>query len=249
MPRRIGTGTAFWCGVLGFALGGFFDGILLHQILQWHHLLSLVPAVTSLRAQVLWDGYFHALMYVLASVALVRLWWINRTREGRPKVAPVLIGFGLWHVVDAVLSHWVLGIHRIRTFSDNPLFWDVLWLVVFGLIPLVIGLVMKPPTTPPNRAASLSAMTIIALISGFWAFQPPSNQPAFTTVVFGGDRPMDRAMAAIVHTDASLVWSAPDMSVAVLEVDPAKKADLFRHGALLVSGSGTPAGCFGWSRP
>lgn len=25
-------------GLLGFALGGFFDGILLHQVLQWHHL-------------------------------------------------------------------------------------------------------------------------------------------------------------------------------------------------------------------
>lgn len=42
-----------WGTVLGFALGGFFDGILLHQILQWHHLLSLVPAVDSLRLQVL----------------------------------------------------------------------------------------------------------------------------------------------------------------------------------------------------
>lgn len=30
-----------WGAALGFALGGFFDGILLHQILQWHHLLSL----------------------------------------------------------------------------------------------------------------------------------------------------------------------------------------------------------------
>ena len=29
--------------VLGMALGGFFDGILLHQVLQWHHFLSLVP--------------------------------------------------------------------------------------------------------------------------------------------------------------------------------------------------------------
>ena len=26
--------------LLGMALGGFFDGILLHQMLQWHHLLS-----------------------------------------------------------------------------------------------------------------------------------------------------------------------------------------------------------------
>ncbi|WP_223252480.1 DUF2243 domain-containing protein [Paracoccus mutanolyticus] len=32
----------------------FFDGILLHQILQWHHLLSLVPGMADLRLQVLW---------------------------------------------------------------------------------------------------------------------------------------------------------------------------------------------------
>ena len=44
---------ARWAIVLGFALGGFFDGIVLHQILQWHHLLSLVPAVDSIRLQVL----------------------------------------------------------------------------------------------------------------------------------------------------------------------------------------------------
>jgi uncharacterized membrane protein len=28
--------------LLGFALGGFFDSILLHQILQWHNLLTNV---------------------------------------------------------------------------------------------------------------------------------------------------------------------------------------------------------------
>ena len=32
-----------WAGLFtGMALGGFFDGILLHQVLQWHHLLSAV---------------------------------------------------------------------------------------------------------------------------------------------------------------------------------------------------------------
>jgi uncharacterized membrane protein len=26
--------------ILGVGLGGFVDGIVLHQVLQWHHLLS-----------------------------------------------------------------------------------------------------------------------------------------------------------------------------------------------------------------
>ncbi|MFN4099033.1 MAG: DUF2243 domain-containing protein, partial [Pararhodobacter sp.] len=50
---------SFW---LGFALGGFFDGIVLHQVLQWHHLLSgYAPSdtATDLRFQILADGLFH----------------------------------------------------------------------------------------------------------------------------------------------------------------------------------------------
>ncbi|HCW19238.1 MAG TPA: hypothetical protein DHL02_15075 [Achromobacter sp.] len=60
LPRR-----RPWAGyLLGFGMGGFFDGILLHQILQWHHLLSGLSAATlaDLRVQVVADGVFHALM-------------------------------------------------------------------------------------------------------------------------------------------------------------------------------------------
>ena len=57
--------------VLGAGLGGFVDGILLHQILQWHHLLTSTntdnigvpyyPATTvhGLEINTLWDGIFH----------------------------------------------------------------------------------------------------------------------------------------------------------------------------------------------
>jgi uncharacterized membrane protein len=40
---------------LGFAFGAFFDGILLHQVLQWHHLLSLVQGdlYRDIRVQIL----------------------------------------------------------------------------------------------------------------------------------------------------------------------------------------------------
>jgi uncharacterized membrane protein len=54
-----------WAGfLLGFSLAGFFDGILLHQVLQWHHLLSDVQlaALRDIRAQLLADGLFHVLI-------------------------------------------------------------------------------------------------------------------------------------------------------------------------------------------
>jgi uncharacterized membrane protein len=34
-PFPVAAGLLF-----GLGLGGFFDGILLHQVLQWHHMLS-----------------------------------------------------------------------------------------------------------------------------------------------------------------------------------------------------------------
>ncbi len=247
VAQIIGRGWALWCGALGFALGGFFDGILLHQILQWHHLLSLVPAIADLRTQVLWDGYFHALMYVIASVALYRLWKLNRSGNGRNILSPLLIGFGAWHVADAVLSHWLLGIHRIRPESSQPLFWDLLWLVVFGLLPMVAGGLFRPPGPPKHRTVLVSVLSVIALISGVWALQPPAGQPGFTTAVFYGDAPAEKALGAIAATDAQLIWAAPDLSVVVLNLE-GRKSDLYRHGAVFVSGSLLPAGCFGWAR-
>lgn len=46
--------------LLGFGLGGFFDGILLHQVLQWHHLLINVksPFFQDIKNQILADGCF-----------------------------------------------------------------------------------------------------------------------------------------------------------------------------------------------
>jgi uncharacterized membrane protein len=50
--------------LLGLGMGGFFDGIVLHQLLQWHHMLTSAgyPAdsVPNLEVNTFWDGLFHA---------------------------------------------------------------------------------------------------------------------------------------------------------------------------------------------
>lgn len=182
-----------WAMLLGFALGGFFDGILLHQILEWHHLLSLVRGVTSLRTQLMWDGYFHALMYVLAVVALVGL-WRGRADPHRRMMGPaLLLGFALWHGVDAVLFHWVLEIHRVRLGAPFPLAWDLGWLATFGAVPLIIALIWSRRKVGPvdDRTSDLQPFLILAGVTGalaFWSLQSPPGQ-RFTTRVRGGDEP------------------------------------------------------------
>jgi Predicted membrane protein (DUF2243) len=47
--------------VLGVGLGGFVDGITLHQIMQWHNMGSAVLPPTTMDAMaqnMVWDGLF-----------------------------------------------------------------------------------------------------------------------------------------------------------------------------------------------
>ncbi len=243
-----------WGAVLGFALGGFFDGILLHQILQWHHLLSLVPQVDSLREQVLWDGYFHALMYGIAVIGLWGLWRARRNPaepQGRALLAALLLGFGLWHVVDALLSHWLLGIHRIRLDSSSPMLWDAIWFTAFGVVPLLLGWVLlRNPPLGGRGAGATTAILLAGLVtSGMaaWSLRNPGDQ-RFTTVVFAPwVRPAD-AINAVVANGGRLVWTDRQHAVMVVEVPAGRRRNFFGEGALLVSGAGLPNGCIGWSR-
>jgi uncharacterized membrane protein len=50
--------------VLGLGMGGFIDGIVLHQIAQWHNMGSAVVSpltMDAMRQNMLWDGEFHLL--------------------------------------------------------------------------------------------------------------------------------------------------------------------------------------------
>ena len=61
--------------VLGLGLGGFVDGITLHQIMQWHNMGSAVlpPKTMDAMAQnMVWDGLFHAATLVLTLVGVYR---------------------------------------------------------------------------------------------------------------------------------------------------------------------------------
>ncbi len=47
--------------LIGIGMGGFVDGIVLHQIAQWHNMLSnVVPPHTmdAMRVNMTWDGLF-----------------------------------------------------------------------------------------------------------------------------------------------------------------------------------------------
>ncbi|MES3025683.1 MAG: DUF2243 domain-containing protein [Pseudomonadota bacterium] len=136
-------------GVLfGLGLGGFFDGIVLHQILQWHHMLSSAgypPAsVANLQVNTFWDGLFHGLTYGFVVAGLVVLWRAARQSHarwsGKMLVGSMLVGFGSFNLVEGVVNHQLLGLHHVNETVARAqwIYWDMGFLA-WGAAMLVGG--------------------------------------------------------------------------------------------------------------
>jgi uncharacterized membrane protein len=133
--------------VLGLGLGGFIDGIVLHQILQWHHMLTgdnggePMDTVAGLETNTLVDGLFHMATWILVAAATVLL--LNAWRRGelappwRTHVGLLLVGWGVFNLVEGLIDHQLLGIHHVRDDLGAPLGWD-LGFLAFGAL-LVAG--------------------------------------------------------------------------------------------------------------
>lgn len=142
---------------MGLGLGGFVDGIVLHQLLQWHHLLTgdnggePSTTVAGLEANTLADGFFHLatwLLVVTAMLLTVRAW---QRRELAPPwrghVGMLLAGWGAFNVVEGVIDHQILGIHHVRDDLGAPLGWD-LGFLAFGALLLAGGLLLARDARP-----------------------------------------------------------------------------------------------------
>jgi uncharacterized membrane protein len=145
-PRE--TGPLVAAGILlGAGLGGFADGILLHQILQWHSMLSSVRPPTdlvSMKYNMVFDGLFHAFTWMTTAVGVARLWragarsdipWSTATFVGS-----LLVGWGLFNSVEGVIDHQLLGIHHVHPGSAE-LAWD-LGFIGSGVLMLLAGFVL-----------------------------------------------------------------------------------------------------------
>lgn len=143
--RRFPTAAGVF---FGLGIGGFFDGILLHQVLQWHHMLTSAgyPAdsVANLELNTLFDGLFHVSTYVFVLIGLVllwrsahrgHLWWSNRSLAGS-----LLVGFGLFNLVEGIVDHHLLTLHHVNETvpPEQWIYWD-LGFLAWGAVMLAGG--------------------------------------------------------------------------------------------------------------
>ncbi len=129
--------------LIGIGMGGFVDGILFHQILQLHNMLSArLPRVSLVNAEVnmFWDGLFHALTWTTTAIGLALLWrafgCADAPRSTKTFVGSLILGWGLFNLVEGIIDHQILGIHHVVD-NGNQLLWDMVFLgsgVLFILV-------------------------------------------------------------------------------------------------------------------
>lgn len=136
--------------LLGVGLGGFIDGIVLHQILQWHHMLTATgdhpsTTVAGLEDNTLADGLFHAATWVLVLIGTtiaVRAWQRGELAPPwRAHIGMLLAGWGVFNVVEGVVNHHILTVHHVRDDVSDKLQWD-LGFLAFGAVLVIMGLAL-----------------------------------------------------------------------------------------------------------
>jgi uncharacterized membrane protein len=128
---------------------GAMDGIVFHQLLQWHS----VVMQTNRAGQILSDGLFHLAVTITLVVGGILLWLAGNpadlSRGIRSLVGGFLIGCGIFNLVEGVINHHLLQIHRVKPGDPHALVYDLSFLALGGLL-LLIGLMIKRTKENPQ---------------------------------------------------------------------------------------------------
>jgi uncharacterized membrane protein len=109
-----------------------------------------------------WDGQFHLVMWLvtLAGVFILRSETHTQLRH-QPTVAFVgqlLLGWGMFNVVEGVLDHHVLDLHHVRDLPVHLPIYDWLFLAVGGVGFVALGSMLLVATRDRGeRARSATA--------------------------------------------------------------------------------------------
>ncbi|MDX2146676.1 MAG: DUF2243 domain-containing protein [Planctomycetota bacterium] len=144
-PRPLATASV----VLGVGMGGFVDGIVLHQILQVHNMVSarLPPeSLVNVEAAMVWDGVFHVVTWAATGVGVVLLYRAarrpNAAWSARLLIGGLLVGWGLFNLIEGIINHHLLGLHHVVE-RLGPSIYDVLFLLSGVALVIAGGIIAR----------------------------------------------------------------------------------------------------------
>lgn len=131
--------------LLGMGLGGFLDGIILHQVLQWHQMISnVVVPDTLLKKEInmFWDGIFHLFTWSMTVIGLVLLWKLFFKKDVIISswifAGSLIMGWGIFNALDSIFNHYIFQLHNVREQTENPQLYNLMFLL-FSVILLFTG--------------------------------------------------------------------------------------------------------------
>lgn len=137
--------------MLGIGMGGFVDGILFHQLLQLHNMLSakfpvrkvdIRTLAVNLEINMFWDGLFHVFTWMMTAIGIGMLWHAVRRPDAslstKTFIGGLALGWGLFNLVEGIIDHHLLHIHHV-TETSNHLVWDLTFLGA-GIALILAGL-------------------------------------------------------------------------------------------------------------
>lgn len=158
--------------LLGVGMGGFVDGILFHQVLQWHHMVSAPgyypksgvdpeTVARNLQVNMFWDGLFHAFTWLANLLGLQLLFAAGKRPDvpwsRRTLVGSMLLGWGLFNLIEGVIDHHLLHVHHVRE-DRGVSAWDYGFLasgVVLGLLGWLLVRAGRGDATPRGTGPEL----------------------------------------------------------------------------------------------
>jgi uncharacterized membrane protein len=123
--------------ILGIGLGGFIDAIILHQLLQWHQMISNILPPTTLTSKsinMFWDGVFEAVTWIYTFIGVL-LMWHSRTQSRLTTSTAVftgglISGWGIFNLMDSIFNHYLFGFHDIRENASHPNLYNLGFLII-----------------------------------------------------------------------------------------------------------------------
>ena len=128
--------------ILGLGLLGAIDGIVFHQLLQWHHMVLS----DNIQLEIFTDGLFTALFSAMLLWGGVKIFQDARKNQlgssWRIFLGGIYIGGGAFNLVEGIVDHHILQVHRVKPLAENPLMYDLAFLAIGALL-VVIGFMIK----------------------------------------------------------------------------------------------------------
>ncbi|WP_207496822.1 DUF2243 domain-containing protein [Aridibaculum aurantiacum] len=148
--------------LLGIGMGGFVDGIVFHQVLQTHSMLSAkLPQdeLVNVKTSMVWDGLFHAFTWLATAIAIILLWNAGKRSDvpwsGKTMFGASVMGWGIFNLVEGLIDHYALQIHHVVEIYGLSIY-DHLYLAS-GIIFIIIGrMIIKKEVLTPKLGPALS---------------------------------------------------------------------------------------------